>query len=508
MNRTSRIYNSIKNVSYGLVVTVVNTVTSFITRTVLIRFLGVEAVGLNGLFTEVIAMMSLAELGIGMAIVYSLYKPLQEKDHKRISQLMNLYRTAYNRVALCVFCIGLVLMPIIHLFISDVNYEINYIRGLFVLYVINTAGSYLFSYKTSLLNADQKQYVVSVVNAGSKVLFTILSAILIALTRNYVLYVAALIVYTFTTNIIISRYVDKTYNFIDYSQKLEKEEKRVILINLKNIFVKRVSGIITSSTDNVLISVLVSTVQVGFYSNYVMVFSLVRMLKTQFTNGITASIGNLSVTEDANKCISVLRNLTYLYFCFGLIMTMGLVAVSDVFISIWLGSSFVMDSTIIYCAIFNLFIEICCEPLWRFLEVSGLFKKDKNIAILGSGINLIVSIVLGRRIGILGIFIGTVCTQIIQMVLKILLIFKDKYMISPRDYYLMWGKLIVSFVISSLLVIRIKNNILNDNLYLDFLIKGMLSVAVSIAVCMGAFCRSKEFIYTKNLISKIIRHRS
>lgn len=155
MNNKSRLQNSVRNVSVGMLVTVINTVVSFVTRTALIKTLGTEVLGLNGLFTEVISMLSLAELGVGVAIIYSLYKPISENDEKKISQLMGLYRTAYNAICFATLFLGLIILPFIDKLITDIDFPLSYIRLVFFLFVIKTATTYLFSYKTALLNADQ-----------------------------------------------------------------------------------------------------------------------------------------------------------------------------------------------------------------------------------------------------------------------------------------------------------------------------------------------------------------
>lgn len=503
MDNKSRTQNSIRNISYGLVVTVINVLVSFISRTALVKTLGAEVMGLNALFTEVIAMLSLTELGVGMAIIYSLYKPLSENNHRKIGQLMHLYRTAYNVIAVVTMIVGLALTPIIHKLITDVDYPLGYIRVVFLLFVVKTASSYLFSYKTSLLNADQKQYIPSFVTAVIKLIMTVVIVICLVATKNYIVYLILLILQSLSTNLVISRYVDKNYSYINYKDKLDKKERKEVFANIKNIFIKRVSGVITSSTDNILISTLVSTVQVGFYSNYVMIFSVIRTLKQQFTNGLAASIGNLSFTETPERCISVLKRLSYLYFMFAIVMTSGLMGVSKEFITIWLGEDYVMSSLVVYVAILNLFIEICCEPIWQYLEVSGLFAQDRNIAIIGSSVNLIVSIVLGKMCGIVGIFLGTVCTQLIQLVLKTLLIFIKKYKKSPASYFWMLIKMAFSYLFIVLFHAFGITFIKIGNIYVSFLLKGVFSVVLAVSIGTLAFLGTDEFKYSLQIVAKI-----
>lgn len=505
MNNNSRTRNSVRNISYGLVVTVLNTLVSFISRTVLVKTLGTEVLGLNGLFTEVISMLSLAELGVGMAIIYSLYKPISENDHKKISQLMGLYRTSYNAIAIITLLLGLAITPFVDKLITDIEYSLSYIRLIFFLFVIKTSTSYLFSYKTSLLNADQKQYIVSLTTVLLKLAFVSLMVVVLVLTKNYIIYLIIQIVQSVITNIALSHYVDKNYPYINYKEELPKIEKKEIFSNIKNIFVKRVSGMITSSTDNILISSLVSTIQVGLYSNYVMIFTVIRTLKQQFTNGIAASIGNLSVTENPQHCMCILNRLTYIYYIFAIVMSSGLMAVIKEFITIWLGKEYIMPDLVIYISIFNLFLEICSDPLWQYLEVSGLFRQDKNIAILGSTINLLVSIILGIKIGIAGIFIGTLCTQLIQLILKTILIFKEKFLSSPLRYNYMISKMFISYVLLIIVQKTLIEKMIFENLYVGFLVKGLVSVVVAFVLSLIFFIKSDELSYVVTNANKLLK---
>lgn len=505
MVKQSRTQNSIRNVSYGLIITLLNTLVSFVARTYLVKLLGAEVLGINGLFTEIISVMSLAELGVGMAIIYSLYKPIQQDDFKKISQLMSLYKWAYNIIAGVTFALGIALIPFIDKFITDIYYSINYIRIVFFLFVVKTASTYLFSYKASLLNADQKQYIVSLATVVFKVIFTVISIALISLYQNYIIYLIVLIIQSITTNIYLAYYVDRHYKYVNYNEKMCIEDRKKVFENIKNIFVKRISGVITSSTDNILISALVSTVQVGYYSNYMMIFSVVRTLKQQFTNGIAASIGNLSVTETPKKCVQVLCRLTYMYYVFACIMASGLLAVSKNFITIWLGEEYVMKDIIVIVAILNLYIEICCDPLWQYLEVSGLFKQDKNIGIIGSSINLIVSVILGLKIGIVGIFIGTVCTQVIQLILKIQLIFKNKFRLSAKNYYIMCGKMALGYIVICIFENVIIEKIHLPNIYIEFLVRGSLAAVFGILCSMSFFFKSEEYVYTVQFCIQMVK---
>lgn len=294
-----------------------------------------------------------------------------------------------------------------------------------------------------------------------------------------------MIIQALLTNIAVGFYVDKRYPYLTYRKKIDDKSKKEVLVNIKDIFIKRVSGVITNSTDNILISTLVSTVKVGLYSNYTIIFNLVRVLKDQLANGITASIGNLMASETSEKCAEILYKLTFLFYVIAIFCCTELMSVSKLFIAIWLGKSFVLQNEVVILAIFSLFLELTLSPLWQYLEVSGLFGKDKYISILGSSINLIVSIVLGLRIGMAGIFLGTVISRITQGVLKTQLLFNERLSLRSSIYYRAWIKYAVCYgisVLASFLVQRI------------YLINNAVSLLAQIAVS-GLFSITLLFLF-------------
>lgn len=492
MEIQSRKRNSLKNVSYGLLVTIISVIVSFINRTYLVKFLGIEPLGLNGLFTEVITMMSLAELGIGMAITYSLYKPIHENNIEKINQLMSLFKSTYNIIASIVFALGIIILPFIHLIVNGTNFSVGYIRLVFFLFVVNSASTYLFSYNTSFINANQKQYVVSLVSTLWKVVFTAINVILLCLFENYILYLLLLILQTLCTNLYLTYYVRKKYPFITYKEDLPSKEKTCIFQDIKNIFVKRLSGVITSSTTNILISTFVNTIQVGLYSNYIMIFSVVRTLKIQFSNAIKASVGDLSVSEKPEKCICILRQLTFLFFMFSIIVCGCLLSISNDFITIWLGKNYVMGRAVVAIAIYNLYLELISEPLWQYLEVSGLFKQDKYIGLAGSSLNLLVALIGGYYVGIIGIFLGTVATQILQMILKTRLLFKYKYNKQYSSYLFIILRMMIAIVISSYIIFLLDKIIVFDNIYIMIFIKGIVTIVISAIIGILTFIRTRE----------------
>lgn len=477
----ARTKNSIKNIIFALCLQGVTVLSNFVIRTIMVRRLGMQAVSLNGLFTEVLAALSMAELGVGTAIVYNLYKPLAENDHKKVRQLMGLFKSAYRIIATATFVIGAVLCPWIPCLVKSIDYSQAYIRLVYMLFVADLSMSYLFSYKVSLMNADQKSYVQSKISMAIKPVEVIIKIVVLLATNNFVAYLAFSIFITFLGNLVRSYVVDRYYPWLKKNEDmLPKDERKEIFANIRNLFIKALSGKITSSTDNMLISALVNTLQVGYYSNYSLPIGVFRQLANQIAyGGVSASLGNLLVTESEEKCTKVFYRLEYLFFVVGALSSVCVYCCIDSFILLWLGSEeFLLAKSIIFICCLNLFIEVINRPLWSIMEVSGLFKYDKYVSITGSVVNLVVSIVLGMKIGMLGIFIGTFMTYLVQSLLKTILLFRMRLNTSPLKQYILLTLMCGGMLIQMYLADALCSRLVFQNQAVAFVVYGLISVGV------------------------------
>lgn len=500
-----RTKKSIRNVMFAILTQICTTLCAFVTRSALIKLIGIQSVSLNGLFTEVISMLSLTELGVGSAIIYNLYKPLAEQDQKKVSQLMNLFEKAYRIIALATFIMGCLLIPWIQLLVNEVDYSIEYIRLVYFLFVIQTASSYSFSYKISLLNADQKKYIHSLINTLVKIIGTVLLVLVLFITKEFILYLICNIGFTLITNIITSCIVDKQYPYIKQKEVLPAEERRQVFKNVKDIFIKTLSSKITNSTDNILISTLVGTLKVGYYSNYALFFNVVRQLEAQFGDGIIGSIGNLMADSKYDHAITVLERLSFIFYVLASLGMLALYCAISPFIELWLGAECVLSDSIVFICCFNVFFDFAKLPLWRFLEVSGLFEKDRNISIIGSASNLVISVILGYKMGMAGIFIGTLFTYVIQLVLKIKLLYNECFAVSPRRYYCYWIKVSSVMIVLMLLSTYICKSIVIMNGFIKVLACLCVGMILSIVTNTVLFRNTEEFKYMKTLAKSLIK---
>lgn len=501
-----RIQKSIKNLIYSLGYYAINVLSSFVLRKIMLVTIGLAGVSLNSLFHEVISMMSLTEMGVGTAIVYNLYKPLSDHNEQKIKELMSFFKRIYLLIAALIFGIGCILLPFIQNIVNSTGYEVDYIRYIFMLFVIQTAVSYCFSYKRSLLAADQRNYVAATIDSVFKFITIAVSCIALWLTKRFDVYLITVTILSFINNLCVSKKVDGIYPFLRKNkEKLSKSEVKQVFDNVKNLFVSKIAGTITNSTDNILISILVNTLEVGRYANYALIINAFKQILVQITNAFQGSVGNLYTESDSDHIDEVLRRMTYGYFCFATVFCCGYFGSATSFVSAVFGEEYKLSVAIVFTTTINMFFHAVRDPFWQMMTVSGLFREDRNIAVVGTLVNLIVSIVVGKYYGIVGIFFGTTCTYVIQIVLKIPVLYQKGLNRDWKDYFMFWGKLIIVFSVTCGIVGMICRQISFKNTLMVFFAQGFISVVISM-LCVFIFTfRMKEFVYFYRLLKEKIR---
>ena len=505
MGRTEK---SIRNLEFALLSHIVTIALSFLTRTCLVRFLGIEAVGLNGLFTQVIAAISLAEMGTGTAIVYNLYQPLAEGNHEKVSQLMNLFRTAYWIIAAATMVIGIILLPWLPYLITDISEDISYIRIVYLMFVFQSAVSYLFSYKIALMQADQNGYIYTQIYTVFKLVGTVPVLIALVISKNYLVYLVMNILLSVVTNAYASSVAQKKYPYIDKRAKLPKEEKRLIFSNIRSLFIMQFAGRVVDSTDNILISSMISTILVGLYSNYMVVIGAFKQLSDKLMGAAAASMGNLFVTDDTDGKEKNLYRLSFIFYIFASIASVGIYSCIQPFVQLWLGGEYLLDLPVVFVLCFLNFVSIIYEPLKNAMFLTGYFAVGRNISFASAMTNLIVSVILGSQIGLIGIFIGTMTTYVIEIVTKTYYLFKQYLKRSTKHYIVLWVKMTLAFL-AEMGVVHIISSRLVLSALPAFLVMGVLSILITLITVTLVFFRTDLYAYVlwllKTNIKKLLR---
>ena len=467
MNNQGRTMKSTRNVLMGLILQGGQLIVNFINRTIFIYVLGAEYLGINGLFTNILTLLSLAELGFGNAILYSMYKPLALNDKKKLAGLMNFYKKIYRIIAIVVLLIGVILLPFLPNIVSinDVNTSIQNIQIYYLLFLLNSVVSYLFVYKTTIISADQKMYIIKKYTFVFLCIQTIIQSISLIITHNYILYLIIQIICTLLSNIYGAIKAERMYPFINDKVEIQKKEKKKIYNNVGSIFIYKMSGTILNNTDNILISMLVSTIAVGYYSNYsLLITSMLGIIGIIF-NGVSASVGNLNTESNSEKKRKIFEEMNLICFWIIGISSICLLYCLNNFITIWVGEKYVLNNYIVTVIVLNYYIYGSLNPIWIFRDATGLFKDAKNASIALAILNLVLSIILGKFSGVFGILLATVISRLLTTYwYQPYFLYKKIFKSNIKHYYLNQFRNIFVLLAISLIIFPIMNLFTKTNI--------------------------------------------
>ena len=507
MKQRSRTENSIINSAMSIVTQVLTVVLNFAVKTVFIKMLNDEYLGVNGLFTNIITMLSLADLGIGIAIPYSLYKPLAKKDEHKINVLMNFYKKVYTIIGIAVLLIGLSLTPFLGLIIKDIPKNVPHLSLIYILFVIHSASSYFFVYKKFLIDSDQKGYITSRIIFTFSTLLSIIQIILLITTKNYILFLLSSIILVIIQNIYISSKANKLYPFIKNKtdEKLEKEDMEGIKKNVSSLFIYKVGTVIMNGTDNIIISKFIGLIIVGFYSNYVLIINSITTVLNQIFNAITSSIGNLVVTTNKKRSKEVYDNLNFANFWLYALFGVCIIVLINPFINIWIGKKYVMGFSIVFLLVLNFYVLGMQSVTNSFRNAYGLFWIAKYRPIIMVIINIVISVVLVQFIGIEGVLIGTLISRLVTTAwLDPYIVHKYGFEISPKSYYIDYLKYLVIFIAISIILNYFVSMVAINNIFILILIAILVVISVNVILVL-LFFKTSEFNYFYDKIKKI-RH--
>ena len=507
MKQRSRTENSIINSAMSIVTQVLTVVLNFAVKTVFIKMLNDEYLGVNGLFTNIITMLSLADLGIGIAIPYSLYKPLANKDEHKINVLMNFYKKVYTIIGIAVLLIGLSLTPFLGLIIKDIPKNVPHLSLIYILFVIHSASSYFFVYKKFLIDSDQKGYITSRIIFTFSTLLSIIQIILLVTTKNYILFLLSSIILVIIQNIYISSKANKLYPFIKNKtdEKLEKEDMEGIKKNVSSLFIYKVGTVIMNGTDNIIISKFIGLIIVGFYSNYVLIINSITTVLNQIFNAITSSIGNLVVTTNKKRSKEVYDNLNFANFWLYALFGVCIIVLINPFINVWIGKKYVMGFSIVFLLVLNFYVLGMQSVTNSFRNAYGLFWIAKYRPIIMVIINIVISVVLVQFIGIEGVLIGTLISRLVTTAwLDPYIVHKYGFEISPKSYYIDYLKYLVIFIAISIILNYFVSMVAINNIFILILIAILVVISVNVILVL-LFFKTSEFNYFYDKIKKI-RH--
>lgn len=436
-NEDSRQKNAMLASVFAIVEQVFSVASVFIYRTIFLSYLSKEYLGIEGLFTNILQLFSLAELGIGMTILYRMYKPFAEKDVNAISAHVHFYKNVYHGIAILTTVIGGCLYPFIDNIVntSDVPSDVN-LRLVYVLFVLQSVASYLFVYKQSIIQANQRAYLVSGFTTGLTILNVVVKVVVLMMTRKYELVLMASIVTTILINWIFSLWITHEYKEIFQNPTtLTKEEKQDIIKDTTGLMCHKVGFIVLTSTDNIILTKMVSLAAVGIYTNYATITAAVQMLLTKMLNSFTPTIGNFMVNYEKDAVEDLYKKLLFVNFWFTSFCTVCLYVLLNPFIEIWLDDTFLLSGFTVAVLCSQFYIKSSQTMNEAFINAAGLFTRDRVRPLIEAALNLVISIVLAKEIGIAGVFIGTCVSSLVTCYWRQpYLLYKHVFKNSPRHF--------------------------------------------------------------------------
>lgn len=500
----SRTKNSINNIKTGVIVQIINKLMVFVVRTVFIKMLNTDYLGVNGLFTNVLAILSFAELGIGTAIIFNMYRPVAENDKEKIKSLMQLYKKSYNLIGIIVFVLGLFVIPFMNFVIKEKPNIVENLILIYIMFLFNTSASYFFTYKKSIISAHQKQSVINNVDSIFYFIKSIVEIICLLLTRNFIIYLSVEILSTIVENIILSKIADKMYPYLKEKNiiQLSKEESGNIFKNVKSLIIYKFGGVIMNSTDNILISSLVSVGIVGFCSNYIMIINSIKSIITSALNGITASIGNLNVLGNTKQKESVFYQITFVNYIIYSFCAIAFIVLLNPFIRIWLGEKYILGIDVSIALALSFFIEGLRNPGYAYRTTLGLFQKGKATPYIGAITNIIFSIALCKLCGVSGIFFATCIAQLVSYTwIDPYLIHKYEFKTPVSKYFKKYIKYCLVFIFIAIVTLSVTYFVKSDG-WIGLFLKAIIVLIIPNFLNLIILCRTEEF---NSLSDKILK---
>lgn len=504
--RIKRVENTIRSIFWGMSSKLVSIILPFLFRTVMLKCLGADYLGLNSLMVSILQVLNLAELGFGSAVIYSMYKPIANDDTKKINALLGYYRKIYQTIGIIIFFLGICILPFLPLLIegeypSDVD-----LRIVFLLYLINTAVSYLYyGYKGAIIAAFQRNDLESKANMIVALVKYIGETVIIFLFENYYIVLFIELVSTILNNSIKCIYVKKMFPEYMCEGALIEKERKNIKSNVSALMLHKVGAIILNSTDTIVISIFMGVVMVSKYTNYFYIVNAIESILVMFFTSMTAGLGNSFVIENKDK---IQKNFKKIFFFNAWIVgwcSVCFLCLFQDFMLIWVGKEYMFDIKVVLLIVIYFFVHGIRRTIITFRDAAGMWNDNKWQPIVSASFNLIVNCILINVIGIYGVLISSILSMIlIDMPWETGKI--CKYIGIDTFYYI---KQVIEYAATTIVVVAILyffSTLFQFSTVLNFIMKLCIICVLGANLLLWIIYRKREeYIFFKNLGMQYIK---
>ena len=495
-----RIKQAERNIRYSLIIYSLNNILKFIVRVVFVKCLPVEYLGINGLFSNVLALLTLAELGVGQSIVYSLYKPLASDDTETIKLLMKLFKKAYIAIGCFIIAVGFFMIPWLEWFIKDNN--ISNLRLFYVIFLLNTGISYFYAYKRDIIIADQKQYINSIYQGMGQIILAVVQVVSLVVYESYLIYIALMLVITMCENWMVARKADKLYPYLRESAAgcLSSDIYLKIKQNIKAMVGHRLGSVLVTSSPNIILSKFIGLSAIAVYSNYFLVISAVNNLANQFFSSLIAGIGNLIALESSQKKADIFKVIEFIVAWQAMIVCCGFYMLFNPLIELWLGKSFLFETIIVDCLIVNFYLMYMRKAVLAFRDASGLYWNDRYKPLAEAVINLVVSVYLTIHYGVIGVIWGGIISTLLTCFwIEPYVLFRNSIEIKLKDYFKDYFKYAAVTLLTAVFSKWLYNKLFSEVTVINFILGVILCLIISNSVWILLFGKREEMAYLRNI---------
>lgn len=504
----TRTKNTKRNIISGLLKQLVSIVLPFIARTIIIYVLGAEYQGLSGLFTSILQVLNLSDLGFSTAVTFILYKPIANGDDVAVKAILNFLRKVYYIIGVVILVVGCVILPFLpYLIAGDVPSNVN-IYILFGIYLFNAVISYfLFAYKNTLFSAMQREDVVNNVYTVINVAIKLAQIILLLTLKNYYVYTIAIPVGTIANSLLVQYFSKKYYSHLLPCGKISGETKIEVIKQVKSVFIGRVGDVARNSFDNIVLSTLLGLIAVAIYDNYYYIFSAIYGVLIAITGAMQASVGNSLVTESVDKNYQDFIKFTFIFMWIVGWCTIALFCLYQPFMLIWMRGNKLMllpfGDVLLLCVYFYLINMNNTRNL--YINGKGLFYECRIWFIMEALSNLILNFVLGYFWGVTGIIAATIITIFLfNFITRTQVVFKNYFRISQKSFYRQHSLYFFVTAIVACFTYLICTFIHVDGV-LGLIIKAIIVIVVPNILYMVLYCKNKTFKVSIQFLKSIIK---
>lgn len=507
----TRTGNSIKNSGATILGRIATMLMDFVLRTVLIRCLGIQYGGVSTLFTDILQVLSLMELGLGGAIIYALYKPLADEDYPKINALMRFYKNAYNAIAIGVFALGLICIPFLGSIVKDVPNIKEDIRIIFMLYVAASSCSYLVIYKETLIKASQMSRVVVRIEMIVQIVFMGLESLMLFIFREYMIYLVLRVISYLARNVLVSREVKKRFPKVNFNgkERLNSQEKNRLKNDIGAMALYKISGVVLNGTDSIIISAFLGTGIVGIIGQYRMIQNFISNMSNNIWVSVLPSVGNLATTNNTEKQYKVFSRVNFGSFVFSAIVSVAMFVLINPLVGLWVGKDYTVSTSVAAAIAFNMYLFLTILPFQTFRDANGLFVQGKYRPVIMSAINVGLSLLLVKQWGLFGVLFATPISRLFtQTWFDPYVVYKYVFKRSPKLYYFDFIKHSIITLLCAwgswrlLIILGVANGMIN------LILGACICFAVTMIVYYILFHKSEQYIqlvaYTKGILKKII----